>query len=393
MDNTIIESASEKNKLGGLLKHPLLSKDLLDKYNKALTKRNKYKNKIISITGTCGKTTLSNLLKNALSTTYVVEKTWNNSNSIRGIPWCINNDLNLNSDFWIIEVGISKKNEMKLLLDLVQPDIRIITNVGIAHSDNFENEKEYQKEKLVYLKNLSQNTVVIINNDDPILHTYNYPKNIHVIRCGSNLDSDVILQKYTFNHLTLTSNISIKTKKGVISFTTTVIGKHLSKLMCLVTACCLYLNVPLEKLPHIFQNFKYCENRGNIIKKNKITIFNYSYNANPTSFEANLLLFKEIKHKNKIIIIGDMLKINKQNEYFHHKEIYKKCLQITKNICIFTEVFKQIVVNEDLPYLFMENNIDSLGVQVSNYIKLSKNCAIFIQGSNNTNINKILKYL
>ena len=52
-----------------------------------------------------------------------------NSNSTKGIPWCINNLFNLDSDYWIIEVGVSKKSEMKYLLDLVQPDIRLITNV------------------------------------------------------------------------------------------------------------------------------------------------------------------------------------------------------------------------------------------------------------------------
>lgn len=371
-----------------------MNDDLQKKYEKALIRRNKFKNKIISVTGTCGKTTLCNLLKKALLLNYTVEKTWNNSNSLKGIPWCINNDLSLNTEFWIIEIGIAEKGTMKLLLDLVQPNIRIITNIGIAHTLNFNNETEYQKEKMVFIENLPENSTIIIDNDNELLKNFNYQKNITVIRCGSDLKSDVILKHYKFNSCNLTSNISIQTKKGTISFTTKIIGRHFAKLICLVTACCLHLNIELEKLIKIFEKYEHCCNRGNIIKKNEMIIFNYSYNCNPSSIEQNLILFNDINSENKIIVLGDMLELNKEKEYFYHKDIYRKCLNITTNICVYTKIFKNLVINEKLDHLFMEDDLKKIGLLIKNYVnKNKKKYFIFIQGSNTTNIDEILKTL
>ena len=232
--------------------------------------------------------------------------------------------------------------------------------------------------------------MVIINNDNFILKKHKYPKNIHLIRCGSDKDSDIVLEKYSINTSNLTSNISIKTKQGKIIFTSKILGKHFAESMCLVAGCALYLNIPIANLKTVFSNFKTYQNRGGIIEKKNITIFNYSYNANPTSMQANLNIFKDIKGKNKIIILGDMLELNTKKEYFYHKDIYKRCLSITSNICIFTDIFKKVVQNENFPFLINGNTIETVVSKIINFIDPKKKYFIFVQGSNDTKISKII---
>jgi alanine racemase len=48
----------------------------------------------------------------------------------------------------IFEAGISKLNEMRLLENIVQPTIGLLTNIGQAHDENFENQKQKLNEKL-----------------------------------------------------------------------------------------------------------------------------------------------------------------------------------------------------------------------------------------------------
>lgn len=363
-------------------------------YRNATQKRAEFKNKVISVTGTNGKTNLSFLLNQTLSTKYITDKTWKNSNSTKGLPWCFNNHFNLESDYWICEIGISTKNEMKYLLDLVKPNIRIITNIGVAHSANFKNEKEYQLEKLSYLKKLPKNSVVIINNDDPILSKYKYPKKIQLIRCGSKSNSDVILDKIILDSQNLTSTISIKTNKGNINFKSKLLGKHMAETMCLVTGCALHLNVPIQNIKQVLENFTPYSERGGLLKKKNKTIFNYSYNANPNSMKANLDVFSQVKGKNKIIIIGDMLELNEKKEYLYHKNIYKQCLTITNNICIFTKNFKLVSHYENYPFLIRGNNLKDMIKKVSNFFSDKKqDYYIFIQGSNGTKINKITEII
>ena len=68
-------------------------------------------------------------------------------NSQIGVPlsvWAINNEHNLG----IFEAGISKQGEMKNLEPVIAPTIGILTNIGQAHDENFENSAQKIDEKL-----------------------------------------------------------------------------------------------------------------------------------------------------------------------------------------------------------------------------------------------------
>jgi len=106
--------------------------------NLASYARQRSKAKILAITGSCGKTSLKNLLNSSLSRfgkTHCSPKSFNNH---FGAPYSL---ANLNSDdkFGIFELGMSSKGEIDNLVNLVKPNIAIITNIGPAHLENFQN--------------------------------------------------------------------------------------------------------------------------------------------------------------------------------------------------------------------------------------------------------------
>ena len=99
--------------------------------------RNNIKTKIIGITGSCGKTTLKELLgysMKKISKAYFFSKSYNNK---YGVPLSL---LNLKQDnkFGIFEVGMDKKGEIDFLSNILKPDLAIITNISYAHSRNFK---------------------------------------------------------------------------------------------------------------------------------------------------------------------------------------------------------------------------------------------------------------
>ena len=93
--------------------------------------------KIISITGSCGKTTLKEMightLKKISKTTYS-PKSFNNK---YGVPLSLFN-LKQNDEFGVFEVGMDKKGEIDNLTKIIKPDLGIITNISYAHSKNFK---------------------------------------------------------------------------------------------------------------------------------------------------------------------------------------------------------------------------------------------------------------
>ena len=88
--------------------------------------------KIIAITGSAGKTSLKNLIKNLLQNFGDYYSSPRSFNNHYGVPLSLSN-LNINHKFGVFEVGMSKSGEINSLSKLIKPHIGIITNIGEAH--------------------------------------------------------------------------------------------------------------------------------------------------------------------------------------------------------------------------------------------------------------------
>lgn len=115
-------------------------------------KRNLSSLKTIGITGSNGKTMVKEWLYQLLNVDFNIVRSPKSFNSQVGVPlsvWEIKN----NNDLGIFEVGISKSNEMDVLEEIVHPEIGIFTNIGNAHSENFENLQDKIQEKIKLFRN------------------------------------------------------------------------------------------------------------------------------------------------------------------------------------------------------------------------------------------------
>ena len=121
--------------------------------------------KIIAITGSCGKTSLKELIGKTLNkvcrTTYS-PKSYNNK---FGVPLSLFN-LNKNDDFGVFEVGMDKKGEIDNLTKIIKPDVGVITNISYAHAKNFKNLKQIAMAKSEIMNNIVKDGSIVLNADD-----------------------------------------------------------------------------------------------------------------------------------------------------------------------------------------------------------------------------------
>jgi alanine racemase len=125
-----------------LVKDTLFALQVLCAYH-----RNRFHIPVIGITGSNGKTIVKEWLFQLLREDKNIVRSPKSFNSQVGVPlsvWQMNED----NDLAIFEAGISKPNEMNLLQQIIQPTIGLITNIGQAHDENFENQKHKVAEKL-----------------------------------------------------------------------------------------------------------------------------------------------------------------------------------------------------------------------------------------------------
>lgn len=123
--------------------------DALQKF--AAHHRSLFRFPVFGLTGSNGKTIVKEWLNFLLSPEFNIIRSPKSYNSQVGVPlsvMAINDKHNLG----IFEAGISKTNEMEKLEVIIQPSIGIITNIGSAHDEGFENLEKKITEKLKLFK-------------------------------------------------------------------------------------------------------------------------------------------------------------------------------------------------------------------------------------------------
>ena len=117
--------------------------------------------KIISITGSNGKTTTKDLLFHILNKEYKCSKSNENFNSCIGLPLTFLN-CKLNDDYTILELGANQPGEIETLCQSIKPDYSLITNISNAHIKNFRSINEIVYTKSAIFQNLSENGIAFI---------------------------------------------------------------------------------------------------------------------------------------------------------------------------------------------------------------------------------------
>ncbi|MFS8563802.1 MAG: UDP-N-acetylmuramoyl-tripeptide--D-alanyl-D-alanine ligase [Rhabdochlamydiaceae bacterium] len=96
---------------------------------------------VIAITGSVGKTTTKEFLSSLLEIRFKVAKTPGNANSQVGLPLFILNNKE-EYDVLVIEMGMSEVGEMEKLVQIVPPDLALLTKIGQAHIGYFSDGQE-----------------------------------------------------------------------------------------------------------------------------------------------------------------------------------------------------------------------------------------------------------
>jgi UDP-N-acetylmuramoyl-tripeptide--D-alanyl-D-alanine ligase len=332
--------------------------------NLASYARQRSKAKIIAITGSCGKTSLKNLLNISLSKfgkTHSSPKSFNNH---FGAPYSLAN-LNSDNKFGIFELGMSSKGEIDNLVNLVKPNIAIITNIGPAHLENFQNIYGICKAKAEIMNDIQQNGVIILNRDDKFFNSLKRianNKNISILTFGFS-KSDIQIRKNS-------AKVSFKIKNKIFNFKIKNFNKSFLYNVAATLCVHYFLNHNLKFLKNNFINFKITEGRGNEknikINNKKIILINDSYNSNPMSLNEAIDNFSLRKKDNqrKVLIMGDMLELGKRSKYYH---------QQAAKILNKTNIDKVYCIGSEVRHTYQKLNLSKRGMLVKNISFLKEN--------------------
>jgi UDP-N-acetylmuramoyl-tripeptide--D-alanyl-D-alanine ligase len=291
---------------------------------------------MVAVTGSCGKTTVKDMLYSILSCAYPVLATQGNFNTEVGLPLTL---LKLTAEHRaaVIEMGARKVQEIAYLMNLASPSVSILTNAGIAHVEIFGSEQDIAKAKGEIFECLAPTGTAVINQDDK--HC-GYWKNLlqgqKLITFGLENTGN---QKPDITCLRLQQDSGVQfellTDIGTIPIQMSVLGKHNVMNALAAAAGARAMGVSLENIQKGLAQFKAVPGR----LENKIGFFGAhiiddTYNANPTSVSAAMEVLVQ-SPREKILVLGDMKELGSKGPRLHYQVgVEAKQLGIEQIFCV-----------------------------------------------------------
>ncbi len=280
--------------------------------------RNMLNIKIVGVTGSNGKTSTKDITAGIVSQKYKTQKTMGNYNTEIGVPFTL---LSLDEDceVAVIEMGMEKEGEINFLTHLVQPDIGIITSVGLVHIDNFNSIEEIAKAKLEIVSDIKDDGLFIYFGDDELIE-----------RTVKDTEIKNSIRKETFgikeyNTLWLKEfkedmdGITFKVSDAKFqALHIEMLGKHQALNAMAAILAAKELGMSHEEIRLGLFKIEKTGLRNEVIKINECTILNDCYKSNPVSINAALEIFELFDSNKKIAVLGDMLGYREMSHDTHY---------------------------------------------------------------------------
>ena len=269
----------------------------------------------LAITGSNGKTTTKELIRDVLSKKFKVSATIGNLNNHIGVPLTI---LSIPSDceFAIIEMGANHQKEIAGYCEYTSPTCGLVTNMGKAHLEGFGGEEGVIKGKGELYDYLQQSGGEIFVNIE-LEKLRNATKGMKIIPYGFQTGAfklQAISESPTLRY-------RIETADGIEEFETKLAGSY--NLFNIASALCVgqFFGVNTRDMHDAICEYTPENNRSQIKKTANNVLILDAYNANPTSLEYALFSLSKQDNERKYFVIGDMRELGKQGPDEHQRII------------------------------------------------------------------------
>lgn len=245
----------------------------------------------IAITGSYGKTSTKNILKQLLDSDYLVLATPHSYNTPLGIARTINEHLYQNTEIFIAEMGAFRPGEIEYLTNLLEPTIGILTAIGPQHLSTFKTLDRIIKTKMELLESQNGPRCLVVNADDENISNYLKTNSYKGTVVGVGIKNEKA--KY------LASNLRTNKNKTLFSFyqegeylfdvATALLGRHNIYNILLGMATIFEmdqfgLDIKKTKLPQLVGKVKPTTHRLEYQERGKWIVLDDSYNANVTGY-------------------------------------------------------------------------------------------------------------
>lgn len=384
----------------------------------------KYNPMIIGITGSVGKTSAKEAIRNVVARERTVRAPSKNFNNELGLPLTIIGDFKSIGGifFWffvvckgiyivlvrdktypevlVLEYGIDRPNDMKKLLDIARPHIGVFTAMGKipVHIEYFTGPEQVAKEKAKLIAQLPATGFAILNADDPLVMKAKGETRAQVVTFGTNEHAEVRISNFVNHFDGHSAGISMKLTYGG-SFVPVRIDGALGEAQAITSAIAsavgLVFGMNLVSIAEILSKYEAPSGRLRCIQGiRESMIIDDTYNAAPKAMENAIDTLASLPARRRVAVLGDMLELGKYTLEAHEeigKRIKKKGVDVLITVGLRGKLIAEAAQNVGMNQksIFVTDTIDE-AVRILEE-KIQKGDLLLIKGSQGVRMERIVK--
>lgn len=273
--------------------------------------------KVVAITGSAGKTTTKELAADFLSTRFTTIRTQGNLNNHIGLPLSLL-ELRAAPQVAVFELGMNHPGEIRALVNIAEPDIRVWTNVGRAHLGNFTSLDELADAKAEILENATSAQQLVANRGDSLVmaRVGRFPGRVSTfgVDCDATFSAvDVELRGVSG------SRARLRTPDGDFALSTPLLGRgHLANVVAALAVASI-CGVPIAAAIERAASSAPVSHRGEVVRlRGAVVVIDDVYNANPEAMtQALAMLRSETSASRRVAVLGEMLELGDHADALH----------------------------------------------------------------------------
>jgi len=289
----------------------------------AFAARKRCKGKIVAVTGSVGKTSTKEAIRLVLEAAGKTHASIKSFNNHWGVPLMLSR-MPRDTEFGVFEVGMSHAGEIGPLAKMISPHVAVITNVGEAHLENFEDISGIADAKSEVFAGLLSGGRAIVGVDHPcaelLLENAEKTNVQDVLTVGFSEQAQVRIENSKLYASTFKAEVTWSNQR--FDLQVPQLGRHALSNAAVALLVSESLGLDVETTLNALQSFVAPSGRGAVIELNiedgSATLLDESYNANPVSMRAALGILGDVEATGrKIAVLGDMLELGDGSAQIH----------------------------------------------------------------------------
>ncbi len=281
--------------------------------------RSQFELPLIAVTGSNGKTTVTQMIASILRTFQPAQAfaTEGNLNNDIGVPLTLLR-LTAKHSIGVVELGMNHPGEIAYLAHIAKPTVALVNNAQREHLEFMGTVEAVAHENGAVIDALGPHGVAVFPADDDYSAVWTKKAGTRSMLTFAIVgNADVTADAHWMG---TGWQVAAKTPQGALAFTLAIAGRHNVKNALAATACALAAGVPLECISRGLSGFEPVKGRSRTIQihfeGHPVTLIDDTYNANPDSMHAAIDVLAALPGP-RLLVMGDMGEVGDQGPQFH----------------------------------------------------------------------------